>query len=199
MVTGCVLLVIAAIGGICFAFFPARTPLDRLVFWVVPNEWNSAPLAWIVGRGIPSALVVGAALSCALALFWDRRRAVVCLVAPGIAIAVTEYLMKPLVGRPSPFGAAAGLAYPSGHMTATAAVVASAVLAVPPRWRKLALVIGSGVDLLVAICLILLRYHYVTDVLGGAAIGIGATLLIDAALHLLPAPVVVRTRVGADQ
>lgn len=199
VITGFVLLVVAAIGCLYFALFPGSTPLDRLVEWVLPNESNSRLLHWIVARGIPGALVLGAAFSCVLALFWDRRRAAVCLVAPAVALAITEYVMKPLVGRPVPTGDVHGLAYPSGHMAATAAVVAAAALAVPPCWRKLAFVIGTGVDVSVAICLILLRYHYATDVLGGAAVAIGATLLIDAALHLLPESSLVRTRAASDR
>jgi undecaprenyl-diphosphatase len=186
MITGCVLLAIAAIGGLYFAFFPASTPLDRLVERVLPAEWNSTPLQLTMTRLLPAALVLGAVLSCAVALSWDRRRAVACLVAPAVAIAITEYVMKPLVGRPAPDGSVFSLTYPSGHMTATAAVITVAVLVVPARWQKLAVVIGTAVDVSVGACLILLRYHYVTDVLGGAAVAIGTTLLIDAALHLLP-------------
>jgi len=167
MITGCVLLAIATLGGLYFAFFPASTPLDRLVDRLVPNEWNSRPLQWTMGRLLPSALVLGAALSCAVALMRDRRRGLTCLIAPAVAIAIAEYVMKPLVHRPISPGAVHGLSYPSGHMASTAAVVAVAVLGVPPRWRKLAVVIGAAVDVSVAVCLILLRYHYVTDVLAG--------------------------------
>ncbi len=198
MITGCALLAIAAIGGLYFAFFPAPIPPDRLVEWVLPNEANSHFLRWTVGRGLPRALELGAASSFVVALFWDRRRAVMCLAAPVLAIVITEYLMKPLVGRSTPSGVVVGLSYPSGHMTATAAVMAAVVLAVPPRWRRIALVIGAGVDASVAICLVLLRYHYATDVLGGAAVAIGITLLIDGALHLLPEPSAVRTRSGVE-
>jgi membrane-associated phospholipid phosphatase len=189
LTAACLLLLLAAIGGVYFAFFPAATLLDRLGEWAIPNEWHSPVLRWTVARGLPVALVLGAALSCVTAAFWDRRRAVTCVVAPPVAIAITEYLMKPLVGRPVPGAGVIGLAYPSGHMTAAAAVVGVAVLAVPPPWRKLALLIGTPIDVLVAVCLILLRYHYVTDIIAGTAVAVGTTLLVDTALHLLPAPI----------
>jgi membrane-associated phospholipid phosphatase len=185
VITGCVLLAIAAIGGVYFAFVPAPTPLDRLAESILPNEWNSRPLVWIVARALPPTLVLGAALSCVVALFWDRMRAVTCLVAPALAVAITDYLMKPLVGRIIDEGGVVGISYPSGHMTGTVAVVAVAVLAVPSRWRKSALVVGCCVDFAVGISLIVIRWHFATDVLGGAAVALGTTLLIDTALHLL--------------
>lgn len=184
IVTGCVLVAVAALAGLYFASYPAPTPLDRVVDRVVPNEWNSHLLQWAMGRFLTGALVLGTVISCAVAQFWDRRRAVACVATPAVAIAIAEYVMKPLVHRPIPPGALHGLSYPSGHMASTAAVVAAAVLAVPPRWRKGAVVVGTVVDVAVAACLILLRYHYVTDVLGGAALAIGTALFIDTALHL---------------
>ena len=179
---------IAAAGGLYFAFSPAATPLDRLVASILPNHSHSRPLRWIVAHGLPAGLVVGAMLSCVVCLPRDRRRALSCLVAPAIAIAIADYVMKPLVGRSIPGGHTVGLSYPSGHMTATAAVVAVAVLAVPPGWRRWALVIGVAIDIVVASILILLRYHYATDILGGGAVAVGTTLLTDTAVHLLPAP-----------
>jgi len=187
LTAACLLLALAAIGGVYFAFFPGATPLDRLGEWVIPNESHSHVLRWTVARGLPIALVLGAALSCVTAVFWDRRRAVTCVVAPPVAIALTEYVLKPLVGRSVPGVGVIGFAYPSGHMTAAAAVVGVAVLVVPPRWRRLALLIGTVLDVFVAVCLILLRYHYVTDIIAGTAVALGTTILVDTALHLLPA------------
>lgn len=187
IVTGCMLILLSAMGGVYFASFPGPTPLDRLAERVLPNEWYNPVLIWIVAHGLPIALVLGAVLSFVLAWSWDRRRALTCLLAPGVAIAIAHYVMKPLVGRViNP--AVSGLGYPSGHMSATAAVVAAGVLAVPAGWRRRALVVGTAVDVSVAILLILIRWHYATDLLGGAALAIGVTLLIDGALHLIPVP-----------
>ncbi len=183
-ITGCSLLALAAIGGVYFSFFPAPTPPDRLVGWAIPNEWDNYSLHWIVARGLPIALMLGAVIATVVALSWDRRRAITCLVAPLVALGMSEYIMKPLVGRAVPSGAVQGLSYPSGHITVTAAVVASAVLAVPPRWRMVALYVGMVVDVAVAVLLILLRYHYLTDIVGGVAVAIGTTLLFDVVVHL---------------
>ena len=49
--------------------------------------------------------------------------------------------------------------------------------------------IGLWVDVSVAIWLILIRWHDATDVLGGAGVGLGATLLVDAALLMISPPV----------
>ena len=130
----------------------------------------------------PASLIPGVLACAVMAFFWDRRRAITCLVAPAAAIGSTEYLAKPAVGRL--YGGS--LSYPSGHMTSVAALVAVFVLAVRPRWRWSAAALGVVVDLLVGMTLILLRWHYLTDVVAGAAVAIGTTLFVDTLIHMYP-------------
>ena len=136
-------------------------------------------LTYIADLGRPRVVVPGVAICAFMAFFSDRRRVITCIVAPIVAIVITEYLAKPAVGRM--FGGS--LCYPSGHMTAVAAVICAFVIAVPPRWRTAAAVLGTAAGIVVGITLMLLRWHYLTDVIAGASVSIASTLIVDAMLH----------------
>jgi membrane-associated phospholipid phosphatase len=174
------LFALVALGGAYFAFVPGPTPLDRLAFGIIPSEYTRHSLTYIADTGRPRVVAPGVVLCSFIAFFSDRRRALTCLVAPVVAIVITEYLAKPAVGRT--FGGT--LCYPSGHMTAVAALVCAFLIAVPARWRTLATVLGIAVGIVMGVTLMLLRWHYLTDVVAGAAVSIGSTLIVDAALHL---------------
>jgi membrane-associated phospholipid phosphatase len=164
LVTGCVLLAGVAIVGWYLSAHTGLNAVDRLAFRIIPNEWTEHPLLFIADFG--------------------RTRVVTCVIAPSLAVVITEYIAKPAVGRT--FGGT--LCYPSGHMTAVASVMAVFVLAVPPRFRGWAAVIGVIVDSVVGVTLMLLRWHYFTDVCAGASVAIGTTLIVDAIVHYLPLP-----------
>jgi membrane-associated phospholipid phosphatase len=107
----------------------------------------------------------------------DLRAAVVAALAPPVAVAVNTWLLKPAFGRYFDDH----LAYPSGHTVSLVAVLTAAVLLL--RRARLVLAVVAGCTLLlclVAIGMIGLRYHYLTDVLGGAAVAVCATVLVAA-------------------
>jgi undecaprenyl-diphosphatase len=104
-------------------------------------------------------------------------------------------LLKNLVGRPRPQFAAGGarytsLSYPSGHSSGIAALVTVAlVLAWPllaPAARRAWLAAGVALVLLVGATRLWLGVHYLSDVLGGWALGLGWSLLIALAFGGLP-------------
>jgi membrane-associated phospholipid phosphatase len=109
----------------------------------------------------------------------DPRAAVVAALAPAVAVVVNTWLLKPAFGRYLDDH----LAYPSGHTVSLVAVLTVAGLLV--RQVKLVLITALGGALLVclvAIGMIGLRYHYLTDVLGGAGFALCATVLVAAAV-----------------
>jgi membrane-associated phospholipid phosphatase len=103
--------------------------------------------------------------------------ALLAVAAVPVAETVTEKLLKPLVGRTL----LGGISYPSGHTTAIVALAATltVLLLVPPRpaRARLASVLIGVVAYLpviaVAVGLIGLRWHYFTDTVAGAAVGVG--------------------------
>lgn len=116
-------------------------------------------------------------------LAWLLRRrpraALLALTAPLTAVCATEYLLKPLVHRTSPYGDA----FPSGHTTSIAAIAFAFVLALTLHGRPRRAVRGTplpatvavgvvsvvavGVVVAVAVTLVAAGYHFVTDTVGG--------------------------------
>ncbi|MFY9933687.1 MAG: phosphatase PAP2 family protein, partial [Streptosporangiaceae bacterium] len=131
------------------------------------------------GTLVPAALMVAALVAaCLAARRWTG--AVLAAVAEPAAIVLTEYLLKPLVGRTN----SGSLTFPSGHATAmfALAVTVAVLLANPPRGRwpagarvltVLAALLGATA---VALAMVALNAHYVTDAIGGAAVGTGMAL-----------------------
>lgn len=109
------------------------------------------------------------------------RAAVLAVLAPPVAIAITDGVLKPLVDR-SMFG---GYLYPSGHTTAAFAVATVVVVLLlddsssrprPVRWAGA--VAALLVAVLVAVGLVAAGYHFFSDTIGGAGVGISVSLVI---------------------
>ncbi|WP_165485987.1 phosphatase PAP2 family protein [Frankia sp. Cppng1_Ct_nod] len=136
----------------------------------------------VIALGNPTNVALASAALAGLCLLMGARRAaLLSLVGPPLAGALTEWVLKPLVDRRH----LGGLAFPSGHTTGACAVAVVLVLlllpggalrnlAAPVRvllWYAAA-VFSAGVGLGVVV----LRYHYATDVVGGAAVAVTVIL-----------------------
>lgn len=172
---------------------PAVTSADhRLNVWVASStsvlRGVLRPVADLSG---PAVIVLCSLVLAALCGVLQRASAAgLALAAPAAAAALSDLVLKPLVGRPA---AAGGYAYPSGHATAATAVAAVlVVLALPggtlaPRispWGLRGLWALAGLaTCYVGVALVALGYHSTTDVVGGAALGCGTVcglaLLLD--------------------
>ena len=136
-------------------------------------------VVWFGSRGGVAAAV---AVLVVAALAWrDRACALIAVAGPLAALVLTEQILKPLVDRTGPNG---GNFFPSGHATGVAAVAAATLFVLDRNagrgWALLALpVLGAWVSG-VSVALVQLHYHYVTDVLGGAAVGVATVLSMAA-------------------
>jgi undecaprenyl-diphosphatase len=121
--------------------------------------------------------VLSAAIAIACLLTGRLNGAVLALLAVPVAVGLDERLLKPLFHRTY----LGNLVYPSGHTTAMFAMAATVtvLLLVPPQPAKakvLRIAIPAAACTLgcvVAVALIGLRWHYFTDTVAGAAVGIG--------------------------
>lgn len=131
-----------------------------------------------VGRSVAVAAVV-LVLACLAMRRW--RGALLVAVALPAAGALTEFLLKPLIGR-TRLGM---LSFPSGHATGAFSVAAAfAVLLIDPvrprmpaALRMILAVIAFLVAVAVAVAATALGLHYFTDTVGGAAVGTGTVLV----------------------
>jgi len=182
LVTGCA----AVTASLALAFAGQARPdgLDAVVDAHVRSglgrpEGQLHLLASLGGLGPVTVLTAALVLACLATRRW-RGAALAGLAVPA-AVALTEYVLKPLVDRsirgyPS---------FPSGHATALFALAATCavLLAGPARPRlpgavRLLLVVGAAlIATAVATAMVALGYHYFTDTVAGMAVAIGMVLL----------------------
>jgi membrane-associated phospholipid phosphatase len=192
LAVGTVLLGLAAIAGLVFIHRPWP---DRLDVWgdrLFPADLSSRWAHFFVTLGSMWALIAGVFLVFVIGLRRDRVRAIACAIAPVMAVLIVQEIAKPLVDRHNLLSS--GLSYPSGTVTAVAALATALTLVMPAKarfpWAVLGLLAIAGTGAAVVV----LRWHYPTDALGGAAVGVGAVLVVDALLHI---PGVVAEMIGS--
>ena len=136
----------------------------------------------VVNIGSPVAVAVLTVLLLLTLLYLRRpRAALLAALAPPVASAITEWVLKPLVER----NRGGSWSYPSGHTTGVFAVAVVVVVLMldrmPPRLPvavRLAVSAGAlAVATGVALASVASGNHYATDTLGGACVA-GATVLI---------------------
>lgn len=188
LLAGCAVLVLVL--GALFAHQTHPDAVDRtldapVIAWFGGHPGLAALLA-SPGSLIPAA-VLTAAIAAACLLAGRLNGALLVVVAVPVSVGLDEGLFKPLFGRTY----LGSLAYPSGHATAMFAVASAvAVLLLasqqPREANRLRIALLAAMCLLgctVSAAVIGLRWHYLTDTMAGAAVGLGTVcgvaLLLD--------------------
>lgn len=149
------------------------------------------PLASFVAHladPVPYALIGLALIGVALAR--GRARLAVAIPVVLIAAGATTESLKPLLAHPRHAewlgdGQIAAAAWPSGHATAAMALALCGVLAAPPRLRLTAGALGGAFAIGVSYAILMLGWHFPSDVIGGFFVAALWTLLAVAALNAL--------------
>jgi membrane-associated phospholipid phosphatase len=165
--------------------------LDRSLDALIRNHLRAdQPITRVLvslGNPVQATILVAAVAGAAAAA---RRWSGVLLTIVGTvtAVAITELILKPLVGRLR-FG---HLTFPSGHTTAVAAVaLATAILIGGARWprsiavRMLAGLAPVALAVGVAISLVAQHIHYATDTVAGYCVALATVLAVALCLDLL--------------
>ena len=182
LLVGLTALASAAVAGLAFVHRPWPNRLDVWGYTALPADSASRWAHDLVAAGSLPALLGGVALVFVVGVFRDWVRAVACAVAPPLAVLIVQDLAKPLVGRH--LGITGSASYPSGTVAAVAALLTAAALVAPALARPAVVMVGTLAASGVCAAVIVLRWHYPTDALGGVAVGVGAVLTLDALLHL---------------
>jgi membrane-associated phospholipid phosphatase len=182
--------VLVAVLGVVFAHQTAADRFDHAVDSPVITWLGRHPglAAWFAFPGSQRPAIALTAVIVAACLLARRLNgAVLAIAAVPAAVGVNDGLCKPLFHR-TYLGV---LSYPSGHTATMFALAATLVvlLYIPPRSvqaRVLRIAVWSAACMaggVVAVGVIGLRWHYFTDTLAGAAVGIGTVcglaLLLD--------------------
>jgi membrane-associated phospholipid phosphatase len=179
---GVFLLGLAAVAGLAFIHRPWANRLDVWGFKYFPANLGSHWASEFAKLGSLTVLVVGVIVVFFIGIFRDWVRALACAAAPIIAVLIVQDLAKPLVGRH--LGLSGGSSYPSGTVAAVASLAMAATLVMPVLLRPVVAVIGAMATVGTCVAVIMLRWHYPTDALGGVAVGVGAVLFVDAVMHI---------------
>jgi membrane-associated phospholipid phosphatase len=178
-VAGAVLIASTMVVAVIVHWHPGPDGLDQWMFSTVGPSPHSSLLIHVTDLGEVPVAVGGSVLAALVAVGRDRRTALACLVGPAVALVLVEWVLKPTVARYY-LGV---LSFPSGTITAVAAVATAWVVAVP-RWLRVpVLLVGAGLVAWAGVAVIALRWHYPSDALAGGAFGVGVVLLLDGILH----------------
>jgi membrane-associated phospholipid phosphatase len=176
------MLGLSALAGLVFVHRPWPNRLDVWGYRVLPATSDSRWAHDFASLGSLTVLVVGVLVVFAIGIFRDWVRAIACASAPVIAVLIVQDVAKPLVGRH--LGISGASSFPSGTVAAVAALATAFTLVVPVLLRPLVAVAGAVATVGASVAVIVLRWHYPTDALGGIGVGIGAVLVMDAAFHV---------------
>lgn len=139
-------------------------------------------LARLVTRLGGAAITLPASLVAVLLLLSRKR------LKPALLLAVTVLgerllvdVLKATLGRPRPPGGeylVESMAFPSGHAANSMTVyLGIALLALPDRHRRAAAIAAVLLSLLIGLTRVFLGVHWMSDVIGGWALGLASVML----------------------
>jgi membrane-associated phospholipid phosphatase len=170
---GCALAIVP-LAIAAYSFNPAEI-LDRHLLFDLRREvgfGHTFAAAFANFGGLPALLVMLTAI-CAIGLGFGRRREVLVALVLVAGANVTTQLLKGVLehARTKAFERGWELpwpnSFPSGHTTAAASIAVALILVVPAAYRLLAVGIGAVITGGVGISVVMLGWHYPSDVLGG--------------------------------
>jgi membrane-associated phospholipid phosphatase len=188
IVLACALLIVA--GGAVFVHDGYADPLDRWVgLWAAALlEGHAEALRLVSDLGQKVEVIVIIVVICLACLAVRRvNGAVLAAVSAPAASVATEKVLKPLAGHLYAYAS-----YPSGHATASFALIATTavLLARSPSGRapctlRVAIVATAVLaGCAISLAMIGLGDHHFIDTVGGAAVGIAAVLTVTFLLDL---------------
>jgi membrane-associated phospholipid phosphatase len=182
LTAGAILVGLSALAGLAFVRRPWPNRLDVWGYRVLPLDASSRWAHDFAAIGSLTVLIVGVIAVFLIGVGRDWVRAIACASAPIAAVLIVQDLAKPLVGRH--LGLTGGSSYPSGTVAAVAALATAATLIMPRMIRPLMALVGVVAIAGASAAVIVLRWHYPTDALGGIGVGVGSVLVLDALLHV---------------
>jgi membrane-associated phospholipid phosphatase len=144
----------------------------RLFLRLAEDEPSGGTLAdAIASLGDPLPMLAMLAVACAVGLLRGRPRAVLAAVLVVVGANLTTQLLKALLAHPRVKLAIGGdpfepNTFPSGHTTAAASIAVAYAFVAPARLRSAVMALGAGFALAVGCSVVVVGWHYPSDVLG---------------------------------
>ena len=152
------------------------------------QDWLRSLANVVVHFGDPGPFAVGVIVVVAAGLRSGRpRHALAALVLVGSANALAQLLKVLLVNDRTHAlldrGEILSNAFPSGHATAAMSLALAAVLVAPAVWRPLVAAAGAVFAMAVSESVLVLAWHFPSDVIAGFLVATGSALVVLAALR----------------
>ena len=147
----------------------------------------------LVHLGDPLSLLAMLALACGVALWRGRPLDAVAALVVVAGANLTTQALKVLLAHPR-FQAVLGhdqlgpVAFPSGHSTAIASIAIAFLFVVPRNLRPLTAAAGALLVAAVGCSVMILGWHFPSDVLGGILVASGWGFAVLAAMRVARGP-----------
>lgn len=155
----------------------------------IAREGSLGPFAEAIAHlGDPLPLLLMLAGACAIALWRGRPLEALAAIVVVAGANLTTQVLKVALAHPR-YQSVLGpdqlgpVAFPSGHATAITSIAIAFALVAPPNWRLTVAAIGAGLVLAVGCSIMVLAWHFPSDVLGGILVASGWGFAALAALR----------------
>jgi membrane-associated phospholipid phosphatase len=157
-------------------------------FLNLQRPWLNDIAAFIAKLADPGPYALWTVALASVALYRRRPRHALAVILVIGGANLTTQILKDLLAHPRHhdfLGHAqlAAKAFPSGHATASMALAFAAVLVAPAAWRPLVALGGAVFALAVSESIMLLAWHFPSDVAGGYLVAASSALVTLAALR----------------
>jgi len=165
---------ITPLAAAAYAYGPVKALDLRILLHLERETGLSHHLASVlVNLGDLGSLLVLLAAVCGIGLYFGRRRQVIAAVVLVAGANLTTQLLKVALEHVRYKAWEHGLelpwanSFPSGHTTAAASIAVALLFVVPARHRLKAAASGLLLTAAVGLSVVILGWHYPSDVLGG--------------------------------
>jgi membrane-associated phospholipid phosphatase len=144
----------------------------------------------IAGFGDLLPMLAMLAVACGIALMRRRPSDALAAVVVVAGANITTQVLKVLLAHPRVKTAIGGNpfepnTFPSGHTTAAASIAIAYAFVVPPALRSLTLLLGAGFALAVGGSVVVIAWHYPSDVIGAFLIAAAWGFAVLAAMRAI--------------
>jgi membrane-associated phospholipid phosphatase len=166
-----------------------RADATLLAKFIARDGTFGSPADSIAHLGDPLPLLLMLAGACAIALWRGRPLDAAAAVAVVAGANLTTQLLKVALAHPR-FQSVLGhdqmgpVAFPSGHSTAAASIAIAFLFVVPHGWRPAVAAIGACFVAAVGCSVMVLAWHFPSDVLGGILVASGWGFAVLAARRI---------------
>ena len=164
---------IAPLAALAYSYGPVKSRDLSLLMHLERGTGRAHDLATaLVTLGDLGPLLILAAVVVGIGLWFGRRREAVAAVVLIVGANVTTQALKSVLAHVRYTAAQQGWelpwpnSFPSGHTTAAATIAVALLFVVPARHRLAAAVVGFLLTAAVGISVMVLSWHYPSDVLG---------------------------------